>query len=174
LHDYQAEKRDKVDHKKIVPEETGLPEVGRMAKAILHHWIGMADDMREWKYITETVRAYYGDWAPEIQEFGLEIFVGAARDVSKEPHAIALLLDSPIQVEGREYDRLDIGVFKPEMGLSPEGKAVIKVVFPSSYGYWRALSADSSRYSAEKDRIGKMVVSLLKRDSLACPRRWKR
>ncbi len=120
-------------------------------------------DLLEGRYLSDTIRSYYRDWVPETQEFGLEIFIGAARDVSKEPHAIALLLDSPVKVEEREYYRLDIGVFNPEMGLSPEGKAVIKVVFPSSYNHWKELSAESAKYSAEKDRVGKDVISRLEK-----------
>jgi phytoene dehydrogenase-like protein len=120
-------------------------------------------DMLEGKYTNPTIHSYYNEWVPDKQEFGLEVFFGAARDVSVEPHAIALLLDEPFEVEGRKYDRLDIEIFKQEMGMAPEGKTVIKVVFPSRYQYWSELRKDKERYDAQKKAIADAVAKRLEK-----------
>jgi len=91
------------------------------------------------------------------------VFLGAARDVSNEPHAICLLLDSPIVLEGMSHGRLDIEVFKPGMGMTPAGKTVIKVVFTSSYQYWKDLRANKAKYDAEKKLVADLVISRLER-----------
>ena len=118
-------------------------------------------DMLEGRFLTERIREYYERSVPAIQEFGLEVFLGIGRDVSKEPHAIALFLDSPMQVEGRAVDRLDVEVFSPDKGVAPAGKGVIKVVFPSSYDHWKELRKDKCRYDDEKDRLAGEVIERL-------------
>jgi phytoene dehydrogenase-like protein len=120
-------------------------------------------DMLDGKYVNPTIRSYYAEWVPDKQEFGLEIFFGVARDVTAEPHAIALLLDEPIEVEGLKQDRLDIEVFKKEMGMAPEGKAVIKVVFPSRYHYWSELRKDKEKYDAQKKAIADSVAKRMEK-----------
>jgi phytoene dehydrogenase-like protein len=118
-------------------------------------------DMLRGKYLNERIRGYYEDSVPESQEFGLEVFLGVSRDLSAEPHAIALFLDSPIEVEGRQVDRLDIEVFSSEKGVAPEGKGVIKVVFASSYVYWKKLHEDKLAYCQEKERLATDVIDCL-------------
>lgn len=99
------------------------------------------------------------EWVPDKQNSGLEVFLDAARDVSNEPHAICLLLDSLIVLEGKSNDRLGIEVFKPEMGITPAGKTAIKVEFCSSYQYWKEFRADTAKYDAEKKLVADLVIA---------------
>jgi phytoene dehydrogenase-like protein len=112
-------------------------------------------------YLSERIREYYERSVPQMQEFGLEVFFGVARNLRQEPHAIALLLSAPMVVEGREVDRLDIELFSAEKGMAPEGKGVIKVVFPSSYDFWKRLREDRQAYESEKERVAKEVLARL-------------
>jgi phytoene dehydrogenase-like protein len=118
-------------------------------------------DMLQGKYLSDRVREYYERAVPETQDFGLEVFLGVNRDMTTEPHAIALFIDEPIEVEGRKVDRLDVEVFSPEKGLAPEGKGVIKVVFAASYEYWRTLRQQKVAYGKEKERIAEETVERL-------------
>ena len=50
--------------------------------------------MLDGKYTNETIDKYYQAYLEE-QGFGLQVYLGLNRDLSGEPHAIALLLDEP-------------------------------------------------------------------------------
>jgi phytoene dehydrogenase-like protein len=118
-------------------------------------------DMLGGKYLNDRIRSYYESSVPERQEFGLEVFLGVARDLSSEPHAIALFLDSPIEVEGAPVERLDVELFSSDKGVAPEGKGAIKVVFASSYDYWKRLNRDKIAYGKEKERLTTEVIDRL-------------
>ena len=88
---------------------------------------------------------------------------GVAKDLSKEPHAIVRFLDQPITVEEVARDKLDIEVFNFDLSLAPEGKTVVKVVMDSNYDYWKALSSNSERYRAEKQKVADLIGEQLEK-----------
>jgi phytoene dehydrogenase-like protein len=113
------------------------------------------------RYTDELISSYYRQWVPESEPFATEVFIGADFDVSGEAHATALLLDEPMEFEGREIDRLDVELFDSSTGMAPAGKSVIKVVFDSSYAYWDALRADGAGYAEAKAMLVSRVVERL-------------
>jgi phytoene dehydrogenase-like protein len=81
--------------------------------------------------------------------------------MSREPHALALFLEDPLEVSGKKYERLDIEIFNFDKNLAPPGKTVIKVMFGASYGYWKDLRADRERYEYQKQEIARAVIDRL-------------
>jgi hypothetical protein len=39
--------------------------------------------------------------------------------MSREPHALALFLEDPLEVSGKKYERLDIEIFNFDKNLAP-------------------------------------------------------
>jgi phytoene dehydrogenase-like protein len=117
-------------------------------------------NMLEGKYINDLIRAYYASY-PKIQPFGLEIWYGANRDLTLEPHALVLFLKEPVTVEGAERDRLYVEISSFDSSLAPANKAVVKVVLDSSYEYWCELSEDGAKYVAEKERVADQIATSL-------------
>jgi phytoene dehydrogenase-like protein len=88
----------------------------------------------------------------------LQVSFGVARDISKEPLAMACLLEKPISIAGRDVDSLEVEIFGYDSSLAPAGKGVVKVVLDTSYTYWKNLSADRKRYEAEKDKVASTII----------------
>ncbi len=118
--------------------------------------------MLDGKYIDEVIREYYQAY-PKTQAFGLETWFGVERDLSNEPHALVLFLDKPVTIEGRERDRFDLEIFSFDPTMAPKNKSVIKVVMDSNYEYWKELSADPTKYRAEKQNVAKLITEGLER-----------
>jgi len=120
--------------------------------------------MLEGRYLNDTIRSYYNEWVSKDQDFGLEVFLGVARDLEQEPHALCILLDEPIVIEGVKVPKLDVEVLSSATGVAPNGKGVIKVVFKSGYDYWKGLrDKGKEEYYAEKERIVEQVLRELEK-----------
>lgn len=75
-----------------------------------------------------------------------------------------LELEEPIQVPGKNIDRLDMMVYNFDPSLAPEGKTAVTIMAPASYEYWKGLydeSPDRERYEAEKQRVALQVIDRL-------------
>ena len=116
--------------------------------------------MLDGKYTTENIHSYYKSY-PQMQPFGLEIWYGVNMAFSSEPHALVLFLDQPVNVEGREIDRLDVEIMSFDSFLAPSGKGVVKVNFKSEYEFWKKLSADQKKYRSQKQQITDLVAKRL-------------
>lgn len=119
-------------------------------------------DMLEGKYVNDQILSYYSA-APASQPFALHVFLGVARDFSREPHAIVLLLDQSVTIAGKVRERLDVELFNFDPSMAPDGKSVIKVPFDSSYAFWKGLYDRYEDYQAEKDRVASAVINLLEK-----------
>jgi phytoene dehydrogenase-like protein len=118
--------------------------------------------MLDGKYNNQLIEAYYKSY-PKLQPFGLEIWYGVNRSFSGEPHAMILFLDQPINIEGKERDRLDLEILNFDPSLAPPGKTVIKVNLDSDYDYWKALSANNTEYKRQKQRVADAVAEKLEK-----------
>lgn len=117
--------------------------------------------MLDGKYVDPLIDAYYQQWMPDSEPFGSNLFIGTTMDIGAEPHAIALLLDRPVVIEGKERDHLDIELFSDRTGLAPPGKSVIKVVWDSSYSYWKELRQDKVSYDQTKKETAEAIIKAL-------------
>jgi len=114
--------------------------------------------MLDGKYSNEVIDKYYKS-EPETQEMSLHISLGVNRDLSAEPRALTLLLDSPVQIADIITDRLDIELFGFEPTFAPKGKGVIKALIKSGYRYWKTLNENKDAY---QDAKGAAIADVLK------------
>jgi phytoene dehydrogenase-like protein len=118
--------------------------------------------MLDRKYTTELVDAFYKSY-PKTQSFGLEIWYGVNDSFEGEPHAMVLFLDEPVNVEGKDRDRLNIEILNFDPSLAPAGKTVIKVNFDSEYDYWKNLAANKETYKQQKQQIADAIAQKLEK-----------
>lgn len=114
------------------------------------------------KFTNEFIDNYYQSY-DYSQEFGLQIFMGINRDLKGEPHALALIMDEPLEIEGKKRNSLYVEIFDSATGLAPEGKSIIKVVMKGNYNYWKNLNYDKESYRQEKEKIFRKVVEILEK-----------
>ncbi|MEW6010918.1 MAG: NAD(P)/FAD-dependent oxidoreductase [Euryarchaeota archaeon] len=117
-------------------------------------------NLLEGKFTSDFIDSYYQSY-DESQEFGLQVFMGLNRDLKGEPHAIALLINQDLEIEGMKRDSLYVEIFDSTTGLSSEGKSVIKVVMRGNYNYWKKLKTDKDSYQQEKDMVYHKVINVL-------------
>ena len=117
-------------------------------------------DMLGGQYTNKAIRSYYGRPVERIG-MGLWVSLGIDRDLSREPHAMVLLLDEPVQIADKVRDRLGLALYGHDPSLAPEGKGVITVALPTRHGFWKDLSQDRERYLEAKERVGETVIDLL-------------
>jgi phytoene dehydrogenase-like protein len=120
-------------------------------------------DMLEGKYVDDKIRGYY-DELPRFPAL-VHVALGVARTFDELPHSafgIGFPLDKPVTIAGNEMGRLNVGgIYNFDPTLAPAGKTVVKVWFPTVYGYWEKLRRDPARYQAEKEKIADTIVELL-------------
>lgn len=114
--------------------------------------------MLEGRYLTGPVQQYYAS-AGDTSPFGLVIFLGLSKELTGVPHALTLLLDTPLECGGVTQDSVYIVTYGPDTGLVPGGKSVMKIEVQSSYSYWtQRRDADSKAYREEKKRIAEGIL----------------
>jgi len=114
----------------------------------------------EWldgKYMDDKVREYY----EKLPVFPPLIFVwlGVAADFTKEPISINFPLSNPIRIGSSEHKRITIRNHSFDPTLAPAGKAVLSVMIPTDYDYWKGFGQDKQSYYAEKGRVQEAVIS---------------
>ncbi|MCR4402635.1 MAG: NAD(P)/FAD-dependent oxidoreductase [Firmicutes bacterium] len=122
---------------------------------------GTIFDMLEGRYVNQAVRSYYAA-APETQDMALHVCFGVNRDLSREPHALVLLLDKPVEIAGHVRDRLGVEILNFDPVMAPPGKSVIKVPLEARYAFWQSLkSGGGDAYRAAKEEVAAQVLDLL-------------
>ncbi len=119
-------------------------------------------DMLGGKYVNSAIRAYYDEPEDRI-EMGIHVSLGVARDLADEPHAIVLPLAEPVVIADELRNRFYVEPFGFEPGFALPGKSALKVVFATSYKYWKQLHADLEAYTLEKHKIAETVIEQLER-----------
>jgi phytoene dehydrogenase-like protein len=143
----------------------------RLADGTEHHAdlvISAADgrttifDMLEGKYVNDKIRRYYDEWP--IFEPYIQISLGVARDLSKEPHSIILQLEEPLDVGDQMRKWVAVKHYCYDPSMAPSGKSVVTASFLFvSYEYWKKLYEDRERYKTGKQRIANAVINRLEK-----------
>ena len=124
-------------------------------------------DMLGGEFLNDQIRAYYavasGKQGPSKPGSTIQVSLGVARDLSKESHTVALLLDQPLTIAGEVRDRLTMEHYCFDPTIAPPGKSVVEVWLDSSYAYWKGISDHRERYEAEKQRAASAVIGQLER-----------
>lgn len=117
--------------------------------------------MLEGKYLTEPIEKYYAS-AGDTSPFGLVVYLGLSREFPDAPHALTILYDEPIDLGDIEQDSLHVVTYRPESGLAPEGKSVMKIEVQASYSYWKSRrDVDLKSYREEKKQIAEKIIDRL-------------
>jgi len=94
----------------------------------------------------------------------LQVSLGIAQDLSKEPAFLTRFLDHPITVDpGTELSRVSFRIFNFDPTFAPAGKTAVTCFLPTrNFGYWVDLAQhDQAKYQAEKSRVAEAVVTIL-------------
>jgi len=122
-------------------------------------------DMLEGKYISDKTRGYYD--SPALFPPLLFVSLGVARSFEKGPASVGgdvFLLDEPIKVTGREWDRLAVHVYDFDPTVAPEGRTLLRLWLPTDFDYWKNLrEQDRQRYRAEKQQVADEMIARLGR-----------
>ena len=117
-------------------------------------------DLLGGRYVDERIRAAYSS-PRDVVGMGLQVSLGAARELPAEVQAMVLLLPEPVEIAGQSYERLSVELFGFDPSMAPDGKGVLKVMFETSYAYWKELRRDRERYREEKERVAAIVLDQL-------------
>jgi phytoene dehydrogenase-like protein len=119
-------------------------------------------DMLEGKYVDDAItnRYIYPNLFSPLVYIGLGV-AGLVKEIPPAVSGLSFPLETPINIAGKEYDRLGVLTYGYDPYLAPEGKTVLKVQFDTDYDYWENLYKDPERYKAEKERIADDVIDRL-------------
>jgi phytoene dehydrogenase-like protein len=118
-------------------------------------------DLLGGRYVDERIRTMYEKWTP-VQSV-VQVCLGVARDMTKEPARVTFRLDKPIAVAGREFPWLGVIHHSFDPSMAPAGKSAVEVWYASDHGYWEKLAADRPQYDAEKQRIADATIAALEK-----------
>jgi phytoene dehydrogenase-like protein len=122
-------------------------------------------DMLEAKYVDDKIRDRYDN--PALFPPMLFVSLGVDRTFEKGAPSVGgdiFLLDEPITVTGREWDRLAVHVYDFDPTVAPEGKTLLRLWLPTDFDYWKDLrEQDRKRYRAEKQQVTNQLIDRLDR-----------
>ena len=121
-------------------------------------------DLLGGKYKSESVDRLYAE-QPVFPSY-VQVSLGVAQDLSKEPGHLAHILGEPLQVDPQTaLTTVTFRIFHYDPTFAPPGKTAITCFLPTfNFAYWVALQRnDPARYEAEKSRIADAVVAVLDR-----------
>jgi hypothetical protein len=93
-------------------------------------------DMLDGRYIDKKIQSYYEN--PSLYLPLVYIGLGVARrfdDVPPALNGLAIPLEKPVTIAGKEYNNLNIFIYSYDPTLADEGKTVIIVSFETDYGF---------------------------------------
>jgi phytoene dehydrogenase-like protein len=96
----------------------------------------------------------------------LQVSLGVARDLSREPGYLTLVLDDPFEVDPEtRLPTLSFRIFHYDPTFSPPGKTAVTCFLPTrDFAFWADLRRDDPhRYQAEKHRVADAVIAVLER-----------
>jgi phytoene dehydrogenase-like protein len=92
----------------------------------------------------------------------VHVGLGVKRTFNDIPTSVGGLnfpLVKPINIAGKEEQRMNVFIYNFDPTLAPEGKNVVVVYYETEYDYWHTLRQDMNRYKAEKERIANEVIA---------------
>ncbi|HEX3043726.1 MAG TPA: NAD(P)/FAD-dependent oxidoreductase [Bacillota bacterium] len=118
-------------------------------------------DMLEGKYLTPEIAKLYKNpslWPPLIS-----ISLGVNRDLSEEVELNGFKLEKPVLIGNNEVDWLFFCHYCQDPAFAPPGKSVVKMQVDTDFFYWKALSANKTKYQAEKQKVLEICIGELEK-----------
>ena len=91
--------------------------------------------------------------------WGTMVYLGVARDLSREPSALIMLLDQPVTLTGKSVHSLEMQIYGFDPTLAPEGKGVIKIELVTPYSYWDCHTEEE--YRSKKQQTADQAIRVL-------------
>ncbi len=114
-------------------------------------------NMLEGRYLDNNIKALYG--GTPLAPTSVQVSLGVACDLSKEPHALWLKLDKPFSVGGIENSYFTFRHYCYDPSMAPEGKSSVTSILYSDYGYWEKLyKEDKDAYNTQKKIIAEEFI----------------
>jgi phytoene dehydrogenase-like protein len=124
-------------------------------------------DLLVGKYRDDAIDKFYS--AGQTFPSYLQVSLGVADDMSKEPGHLTRVLDAPIVIDPQtSLDAVTFRIFHYDPTFAPQGKTAVTCFLPTyNFAYWLDLqNSDPQRYAAEKKRIAEAVIAVLERRRL--------
>ena len=120
-------------------------------------------NMLEGKYVDETIQGYY-DHLPKFPAI-VHVALGVDRTFEDFPFSsfgVDFPLKEAVTIAGNKMNRLRINhIHNFDPTLAPQGKTLLRIWFPSEYGYWDAMRNNPDLYRKEKEEIANKVISIV-------------
>ena len=114
-------------------------------------------NMLEGRYIDDNIKALY-EGTP-LAPTSVQVSLGVACDLSKEPSALWMKLDKPFSVGGIENSYFTFRHYCYDPSMAPAGKSSVTSILYSDYGYWEKLyKEDKEAYNARKKIIAEEFI----------------
>ncbi len=121
-------------------------------------------DMLHGEYCNEAIDTFYE--RQKVFPSYLQVSLGVARDLSREPGFVARMLSTPLRIDPEtELKTLSVRFFHFDPTFAPKGKTAVTCFLPTfNYRYWVDLHrTDPAKYEDEKRRIAEAVIAVLER-----------
>lgn len=115
-------------------------------------------DLLDDQYTPPAVQQRY-ETLPVFPPF-VQVSLGINRDLSSEPHAMRLET-APFFIGDQSQNSLWYHHYAFDPTLSPAGKTVLTVLFPSNLAWWQSLGYPGDAYEAEKEKVLQLTLGLL-------------
>ena len=108
--------------------------------------------MLDGRYIDDNIKALYKE--TPLSPTSVQVSLGVACDLSKEPSTLGIKLDKPFSVGGIENSYFIFKHYCYDPSMSPAGKSSVTAILNSDYRYWEKLyKEDKDAYNAQKKII---------------------
>lgn len=117
-------------------------------------------NMLDGKFINDKLKGYYEKLPlfPPLVYIGL----GVSRSFAGQPHHITYMLDKPISIGNKTYDRIIVTIYSYDPTLAPPGKTALAVWLYADYDYWQKLRLENrEQYKQEKEKAADQIIAFL-------------
>jgi len=121
---------------------------------------GTIFDMLGGEYVDRGIRKTYAGHLPIHSQ--IQVSLGVARDLSREPHWATYLLEEPVLIAGEERHEIGVKHYCFDPSLAPQGKSAVVVMLRSNYAYWQRIYG-RRLYDTEQTQVADIVIDLLER-----------
>ena len=124
-------------------------------RSTIFEWLGG-------KYTDANIRTIYKNWS--VSSPVILVALGVSRsfpEVSWSAAGTVYPLEQPVNIGGKEFQKLRPMIYNYDPTLAPPGKTLLRLVIPAAYDHWDALRGAPDAYRTEKEKIAETVIGLL-------------
>jgi len=88
-------------------------------------------------------------------------FLGLKRDLKGTPHLTLFELNKPLQIAGKDVNKLSCRHTAYDPEAAPPGKSVLSVFIDTDFDYWKKLKDVEENYEFEKQKTAAIIIDTL-------------